>query len=466
VNRAWLTLPLGACALALATAAPAGAAAPVGSLTQLKGKAGCVNGPRADRCRKARGLGGDVSYLALPSDGDQLYASGRGVVVFKRGSRAGALRQLRGPKGCVSFDGRSHRGGKRARCRRARGLRTPADIVVSADGRNVYVAAFGDDAVVAFRRNSHTGTLKQLSGAGGCVSRGGKHGCAPGRALSAPLALALSDDGKSLYVAALDSNAVAILRREPSTGELSQPSGTAGCVGGAVSAGCVQARALEEPGDLELGGDSLYVASSSGASLSLADRGSLTVFSRDRSTGALTQLPGKAGCVAESVRDGCATARAISAIESVAVNQLSTYVLSFSADRGEGFFFSQLAAFARGPVDGAVSQLAGTDGCNGGTGCAPGRSLAGAGQLALSSDGASLYSASDAGLAIFSRSGSGGLEQLAGKRGCLQERGSGFADGCRLVRGLSSPRTVAISPLGGNVYTGSLAGIAAFKRKR
>lgn len=466
MNRVRLALPPAACALALAIAGPAGAAAPVGSLTQLKGRAGCVNGPRADHCRKARGLGGDVSYLALPGDGDQLYASGRGVAVFKRGSRAGGLRQLRGPKGCVSFDGRSHRGGKRGRCRRARGLKGPADIVVSADGRNVYVAALGGDAVVAFRRNSHTGALRQLPGLGGCVSRGGKNGCAPARALRDPLALALSEDGTSLYVAAAGSNAVAILRREPSTGELTQPSGTAGCVGGAVSAGCDQARALESPVDVELGGDSLYVASDSGASLTLADRGSLSVFARNRTTGGLTQLPGKAGCVAESAREGCATARAISAVESVAVNRLSTYVLSFSADRGEGFFFSQLAAFARAPVDGAVSQLAGTDGCNGGTGCGPGRSLAGVGQLALSTDGASLYSATDAGLAIFSRSGSGGVVQLAGKRGCLQEPDSGFADGCRTVRGLSSPRTVAISPLGGNLYTGSLAGIAAFRRQR
>src|SRR5207302_1601256 len=46
----------------------------------------------------------------------------------------------------------------------------------------------------------------------------------------------------------------------------------------------------------------------------------LAVFARDRTTGALRQLPGRQGCLGPSARGGCAVGRALSGPESVVVS--------------------------------------------------------------------------------------------------------------------------------------------------
>ena len=50
----------------------------------------------------------------------------------------------------------------------ARGLVTAIAVVVSPDGKNVYVASRGN-AVAVFSRNTTTGILTQLSGTAGCI---------------------------------------------------------------------------------------------------------------------------------------------------------------------------------------------------------------------------------------------------------------------------------------------------------
>jgi len=80
------------------------------------------------------------------------------------------------------------------------------------------------------------GTLSQLQGSGGCLVSRSKpvKGCTPVRALGGPApflgsrAIAMSADGRSVYVAASSSNAIAAFRRSVASGRLTQPSGTAG----------------------------------------------------------------------------------------------------------------------------------------------------------------------------------------------------------------------------------------------
>src|SRR5439155_11245378 len=82
---------------------------------------------------------------------------------------------------------------------------------VSGDGRFVYATSFRGDAITAFARDATTGALTEL----GCLAQGGKGGCAAGRGLDGAYDLALSRDGRHVYVASRFSRAVAILARRP-----------------------------------------------------------------------------------------------------------------------------------------------------------------------------------------------------------------------------------------------------------
>src|SRR6059058_2328323 len=107
--------------------------------------------------------------------------------------------------GCVSqlVPGEDTQAASRA-CQRAGGLIGASAVAATQDGRNVYVASSGADAVVAFSR-SGSGALKSI----GCVSNNGTNGvdgtkrsCADGDALRGAGGLAVSPDGKNVYAAA------------------------------------------------------------------------------------------------------------------------------------------------------------------------------------------------------------------------------------------------------------------------
>src|SRR6478735_7036341 len=67
------------------------------------------------------------------------------------------------------------------------------------------------------------GELQQKSGTTGCISETGTGGsCQDGTALARPFGLAVSPDGRNVYVTSNDSNAVAVFDRDPATGELNQ----------------------------------------------------------------------------------------------------------------------------------------------------------------------------------------------------------------------------------------------------
>jgi 6-phosphogluconolactonase (cycloisomerase 2 family) len=90
----------------------------------------------------------------------------------------------------------------------------PSAIVVAGDGRHVYVASDALDSVLEFARTSSSGALA-------FVKRYSKDssGFAPAK-LDGARALVLSADGRHLYVAARDDGAVAVLGRDIETGAL------------------------------------------------------------------------------------------------------------------------------------------------------------------------------------------------------------------------------------------------------
>src|SRR5438094_812918 len=79
-------------------------------------------------------------------------------------------------------------------------------------------------AVARFIRNTATGAVAQPAGSSGCVGETGWP-CADGHGLGGPSSVAVSPDGKSVYVASDGGNAVDRFNRNTTTGAITQPAG-------------------------------------------------------------------------------------------------------------------------------------------------------------------------------------------------------------------------------------------------
>jgi DNA-binding beta-propeller fold protein YncE len=347
----------------------------------------------------------------------------------------GRLVQPRGADGCV------HRTGTN-RCADGRAVTSPEDLVVSPDGRHVYVAAYGSHAVAVFARSRRTGLLEQLPRRRGCVRHGRGGGCASGRALGAPASIAISPDGGSVYVAASGSDALSIFARNRRTGVLSQLPGARGCFSERLGGGCAVGRALNEPNSVAVSPDGrrVYVAGRRFPS-------GVAIFAR-APDGSLAQADGTGGCVSHRGGTGCSAARGISAPEEVIVSPDSRHVL-VAGSRSDS-----VAVLRSGP-DG-LSQADGAAGCisqGGSEGCAPGRALRGPVDVAISANGRSVYAASSSsdGIAALRRNRStGALTQRPGRGGCISQ--GARPRRCVAGRALDEVWGVATSPDSRNVY--------------
>jgi DNA-binding beta-propeller fold protein YncE len=88
-------------------------------------------------------------------------------------------------------------------------------VAVAPGGKSVYVASYVSDAVARLNRNTTTGAITQPAGVAGCISQTGAGPCADGRALKGAYDVAVSPNGKSVYVATSVSDAVARFNRAP-----------------------------------------------------------------------------------------------------------------------------------------------------------------------------------------------------------------------------------------------------------
>ena len=149
--------------------------------------------------------------------------------------------------------------------RQAAGLGSPSDLVVSPDGRDVYVTGYADDAIVQLKRNRRTGALR----VGPCIEDPeGPGTCeATVNGLDGAIELAISDDGRHVYTIAYLDSTLLHFKRNRQTGALT----FAHCVDDAglapVDDVCADTEAaangLQGPQGLALSPDgrSLYVAS-------------------------------------------------------------------------------------------------------------------------------------------------------------------------------------------------------------
>jgi len=230
-----------------------------GSLTQPVGVTRCIStdtdpGPvivlRDPDCEAAAPLAG-ASAVTVSPDGAHVYvaaAISRTVVVFARNAITGALSL----SSCVSDDLGGDTGGVPAQteCSAAQGLGDPAALAISPDGRHVYVASPNSGSVAAFARDPQSGGLAQL--VPGCLTDSSEPAtdaqCVAGGRLSGASDLALSSDGNHLYLAATERDAVVVFSRDAVSGQVVPVAGVDGCVGSLLNdAGCRHGEALARP---------------------------------------------------------------------------------------------------------------------------------------------------------------------------------------------------------------------------
>lgn len=485
MRRALLTSLIATVAALGAPAGAAALPPALGTLSQAGGVGGCLVDASASLAGcDGNGLGLDgVSAVTVSPDGRNAYAvaaTADALLSYARDPASGALTPLAGAA-CITqsaFPPAGCTGG-------GRGLDGARDVLVSPDGANVYVAGQDADAIATFTRGA-TGALTQLAGGAGCLADGGSAtpGCtADGRALNGPDGLAASRDGKNLYVAAATDGAVVALARAtsgPAAGSLTQVAGTGGCVvdSGSPQAGC-------DGTGRALAGARSVAASPDGKTVYAAAPGSdgVAALARDTSSaahGALRPLAGADGCVVDSGSPlaGCdSTGRALAGARSVAVTLDGTGVLVAAQDSNG---VASLARTTSGPGTGALVQVSGNGGCvvdvaTPFVGCdSSGRGLAGAGAVAISLDSRSVYATatgSDS-VSAFSRAsggpGQGGLAQMAGGSGCLVDAGAADITDCdNSGRALADPDGLSVAPNGGSVHVAAAGskGLAALRRE-
>jgi DNA-binding beta-propeller fold protein YncE len=458
-----LTAALAAPASALAAPKPQPAHAPVmalGTLAQLAGPSGCLVDRSKPRkaCALVRGLAGPAPILG--SHAVALSPNGRNLYVASSRSNAIAVFKRNAATGKLT-QGSGAAGCIAARaangCARAFGLLVPNSVAVSPDGRNVYATSLASNAIAIFRRNPSTGALSQAGNGTGCVSNTAIPGCTTGRALAGPDVAAVSPDGKNVYVGSFTGNAVAVFSRNSSTGALTQPADATGCITNVPTAVCTTGLALASPEGLAVSGDgnNVYVAAPGSSALD--------VFTRNPSTGALTQPTDGTGCITEAPLTGCVTGTELGEADAVAVSpdDADVYVTSLLSN--------SVTSFTRTATTGQLAQQSGTAACTINTlavGCSLGRAMSDAEGLAVSPDGASLYVVAFASGAIdvLNRNAdSGVLVQKPRIAGCVT---STATPDCAPARGLLGASSVAVSPDGKYVYSASFVSnsVGVFKR--
>jgi hypothetical protein len=228
----------------------------------------------------------DVQGVAYSPDGKSLYAaahSGGGnaagaVTAFARNPTTQAISLIQ----CVPETQTSSGVCKTSPA--AAGLGGAEGLVVSPDGAFVYVASRFDSAVVGFNRVSAGIGLGKLGAPANCLSSGPTtNACAQTPGLAGAAGLAISPDGRDVYVASFNSG-IAVLRRDTVSGVL----GFTQCLASVASAPCAADPALVAGGARNVAvspdGRSVYLAGGGGTD------GYLRAYARDGATGRLTPL--------------------------------------------------------------------------------------------------------------------------------------------------------------------------------
>jgi DNA-binding beta-propeller fold protein YncE len=355
----------------------------------------------------------------------------------------GVVGQAVGATGDITYDGCISNDGSGGSCGSAPGspLTGPKGVAVSPDGKSVYVASGAAGTITHF----FAAPGGQLS-YDGCISNdgsGGKCADAPGSPLEDANAVAVSPDGKSVYVTSSGSGTITHFFAAPG-GQLSYD----GCVsddgsgGSCASAGGSSLSAADGVA-VSPDGRSVYVAGGNDVvHFFAAPGGQLTYdgcISNDGSGGTCAAAPGSPIAGADGV--------------AVSPNGRSVYVTSAGSDTVSHFF---AAPGGQLTYDGCISN----GGSGGACANAPGDPLEFASSVAVSPDGKSVYvtSATPGAVTHFFAAAGGQLTY----DGCISDDGSGGA--CVNAPGspLQQAGGVAVSPDGNSVYVAGANTLSSF----
>ncbi len=328
------------------------------------------------------------------------------------------------------------------------------------------------------------GSVHQAFGKAGCYTDGGAseagpHTCRNVRGANGATTVAISPDGRFAYVDGYGGNnttappALAVLKRDPKTGTLSQLPGKSGCFSrdGSSTAGpgtCTKARDLDS-GDatsvvISSDGRFLYVASQYSTGPPTTDVGGIAVFARNLKTGTLRQLSGKAGCVVAVAYKNCALAREVDEISNVHItpDQKYLYASDYVSSPHAG-----IAIFKRNAKNGTLRQLPSSDGClsvNGTTTQSGTKKVCGRAPNiskpwdVATPDNRFVYIPASYGprlVQVYERDAKGGLVPLVGKGACISDSGTSPGGPCAKGHGLSNPERAVPSANGNFLYVAS-----------
>jgi len=289
----------------------------------------------------------------------------------------------------------------------------PDGIAISADGRSLYVASW-QGSVAVFRRDATTGNLTFAN----CLSTNGSSNgvanqCAPTKGLFGARDVLISADQQTLHVGPAGS--IATFKRL-ANGDLEQLAGTAGCVTENATAGCLEVNGLGFEGRqmaLSADGQSLYAGDSSLAILKRAPNG------------ALGQDPGTSSCFTRAADPNCTTDARLSGTDSFLVGPGDRQLYA-TTDNG-------VLVWGRGASGQLTFQSCINDA---GNGCgASGKALQNLSYFAISPDGEDLVANistlnPQAGIVTLSRDAAGNLSQRAGTTDvCVSRNGSAIDGG-------------------------------------
>jgi DNA-binding beta-propeller fold protein YncE len=272
----------------------------------------------------------DVEGIAVAPNGERVYAAsqnggggtGGALTVFSRNAATQAITQLQCvPQTLAAKSGLCHEGTAFA------ALEGAHSVAVSPDGKFLYATGYFAGSVMGFNIVQSGPNAGKIGSAVNCLWGGASGECAQTAGMSSPNGIALSADGRDVYVAMFNGGITA-LRRDPLSGVLSfnqcfTQGGGGGCA--ADAALVVGARdVVVSPDD----GSHVYLSGGSGIN------GYLRVYARDGLTGMLNPL----GCISYLAIPGCSTAAGMANADKLAISPdgHNLYLTAFEGGDGEG----------------------------------------------------------------------------------------------------------------------------------
>jgi DNA-binding beta-propeller fold protein YncE len=294
------------------------------------------------------------------------------------------------------------------------GLNGVFGVAISADGKSLYATGEAEDELARFDRNPTTGVLSQ--GVSYVIHDGvgmGSGGQTDG--LNAAKGIALSPDGKSIYVAGQGDDSIALFARDPSTGAITD-----------------YVQVIKDISNINfaLNGAWAVAVSPDNAHVYVTSdiEDAVNVFSRDLTTGSLTWL--------ETRRDNQGGVNGLMNARSITISPDGKHVYVTGRSDDAVAIFSRATS---GPNFGKLTFVTAVGGMNGAT------------SIACDPAGARCYVAAELGDALyaFSRNPTTGVLTLLDVD---QDAIADTSDCAAVTNGLNGVRGVAVSPDSANVY--------------